>query len=164
MSHFRTTVPFWEHQVILHLFFLYRLQAWQKTGNSQHFVFRECSTLGQLSHGSIGIVQKIEFEIRTGLWCRHRHVNHRNVEKSGWEKWFWTIRLCVCVCVCARVSVCVCARVWLSVCRSCCSFSANSHGRKGKPIEMERCMFGHIRHCVVSIFVSICPPIFKIIQ
>jgi len=92
MSHFRTTVPFWEHQVILHFFFFFvykrgkksvahntlfsgsvllsdncpisgtasnftssfffffRIQAWQKIGNSQHFVFRECSTFGQLYH------------------------------------------------------------------------------------------------------------------
>jgi len=39
-------------------------------------------------NGSIGIVQKIDFEIRPDVQHSKRQ-----------EKWFWTIRLCVCLSV-----------------------------------------------------------------
>jgi len=44
-----------------------------------------------MSHGSIGIVQRIEFEIRTDLGCI-RMYNHQNVEKSGCGQ-----SVCVCL-------------------------------------------------------------------
>jgi len=53
--------------------------------------------------------------------------NPENVEKSGFGQ-----SLCVCV------SVCMCLSVCLAV-----SFSANSHGRKGKPIELK--LTGYVR-------------------
>jgi len=43
-------------------------------------------------NGSIGIVQKIDFEIRLDLGCTVQPPKRR-------EKWFWTIRLCVCLSV-----------------------------------------------------------------
>jgi len=61
-------------------------------------------------NGSIGIVQKIEFEIRPDLGCRY---NLQNVEKSGFGQ-----PVCVCVSGCLAVD-----------------FAANFHERKGEPID-----------------------------
>ena len=47
------------------------------------------------------------------------------------EKWLWTIRLCVCL------PACMSARLGLAV-----AFLANSHGRKGQPIELK--LLGHV--------------------
>ena len=151
MSHFRTTAPFWEHQVILHLFFFFFVYKHGKKPVTSNTLYSGSVPLGQLSHGSIGIVQKIEFEIRTGLGCTTIETSRKVVLDSP--------SVCVRVCLCVSARESDCPSVGLAV-----AFSANSHGCKGKPIEIKRCMFGHIRQCVVSIFVSICPPIFKIIQ
>ena len=46
-------------------------------------------------NGSIGIVQKIEFEIRPDLGCMY---NLQNVEKSGFRQSVCVfVRVCVCV-------------------------------------------------------------------
>jgi len=66
--------------------------------------------------------------------------NQRNVEKSDFEQ-----------------SICVCLSVRLAV-----AFLANSHRRKGKPIELKLLsMLGHMGHCVVSIFVAILQPVYN---
>ena len=65
----------------------------------------------------------------------------QNVEESDFEQ-----------------SICVCVSVRLAV-----AFLASSHGRKGKPIELKlKSMFGHMGHCVVSIFVAIRQPVYNI--
>ena len=61
-------------------------------------------------NGSIGIVQKIEFKIRPDLRCTTFKTSRKVVLDNPSE--------------------------CLSVCRAV-SFSANSHGRKGKPIELK---------------------------
>ena len=94
----------------------------QKETHNVPYFLKRC-TFTTMSNGTIGAVQKIEFEIRP-----------KDVQPSKRpEKWFRTISLCVCVCVC--VSVCPSVLLWL--------FSANSHGRMYKQIELK--LQGHVR-------------------
>jgi len=66
--------------------------------------------------------------------------NLQNVEKSSFGQ-------SVCVSVCLAVP-----------------FLANSHGRKGKPLEFKlQGIFVYMGHCAVSIFVAISQPVYKII-
>jgi len=55
---------------------------------------RHWLNITSISHGKVGIVQKIEFEIKTEFGI----YNHQNVEKSGFGQYF-----CVCVSVCLSV-------------------------------------------------------------
>jgi len=66
-----------------------------------------------MSHGNIGIVQKIEFEIRPEWGC----TTIETPKKSGYGH-----SVCVYVCVSVRLAV---------------AFLANSQGRKGQPIELK---------------------------
>jgi len=68
-----------------------------------------------MSHGSIGILQINGVFDKTGFGM----YNQQSVEKSDFEQ-----SICVCVCVCVPVRLAV-------------TLLANSHGRKGKPIELK---------------------------
>jgi len=61
-----------------------------------------------VSHGSVGIVQKIEFEIRPDLGCTTFKTSRKVVLDNP------VVCLCACLLLCLAVA-----------------FSANSHGRKG---------------------------------
>ena len=71
-------------------------------------------------NGSIGIVQKIDFEIRPDLGCTTLKTSRKVVLDNP------------SVCQSVRPSVCLCPTVCLAV-----AFPASSHGRKGKPIELK---------------------------
>ena len=68
-----------------------------------------------MSHGSVGIVQKIDFEIRPDLGCTNFKTSRKLVLDNS--------SVCLSVCLC----------VWLSVCASvrAVALVANSQGRKG---------------------------------
>jgi len=71
-------------------------------------------------NGSIGIVQKIDFEIRPDLGCTTLNTPRKVVlDNQG---------VCVCVCVCVCLSVCPSVRPSV---RLAVAFPASSHGRKG---------------------------------
>ena len=63
-------------------------------------------------NGSIGIVQKIDFEIRPDLWCTTPKTSRKVVLDNP----------SVCVSVCLSVCPSVCLSVCLAVCLSCCRF------------------------------------------
>jgi len=87
--------------------------------------------------GRIGIVQKIEFEIRSDLGCTTFKTSRKVVLNNP----------PVCVSVCLAVA-----------------FPANSHGRKiNRSSRNFGGMFGYMGHCVVAIFVAIRQSVCKII-
>jgi len=75
-------------------------------------------------NGSIGIVQKIDFEIRPDLGCTTLKTS-RKVDLDN-----PSVSVCLSVCPSVRLSVC------LTVCLAV-AFPASSHGRMGKPIELK---------------------------
>ena len=93
-------------------------------------------------NGSIGIVQKIDFEIRPDLGCTTPETSRKVVLDNP----------------------SVCLSVCLSVCPSCCRFSANSTGVRVKRSSWNfRGMLGYMGHCAASIFEAIREPVYKII-
>jgi len=73
-----------------------------------------------MSHESVGILKKIEFDIRPGLGC--------TTFKTSRKVFLDNPSVCVSFC--------------LSVCLTL-AFSANSYGRTGKPIEFK--LWGHVQ-------------------
>jgi len=103
----------------------------------KHF-FLAARIFTSMSHGSIGIVQKIAFEIRPDFWCTLQQPSKRR-GKCG------TIRLCVCP-------------------RSCCSFWRALTGLNVNRLRWNfRGMFLYKGHLVVSMLVAIPEPMYKII-
>jgi len=93
-------------------------------------------------NGSIGIVQKIDFEIRPDLGCVQPPKRR--------EKWFCTIRLCVCLSCRLSVLLSLFPRALTGV-----RFNRSSWNFGG--------MFGYMGHCAVPIFEAIREPVYKII-